>query len=53
MHHLYHTERYRATLRLSVLNLTNKAALYNFLPTFSGTQVVVPRTWQGELGLVF
>jgi hypothetical protein len=51
--HLYHTERYRVTLRLSVLNLTNKAALYNFLSTFSGTHVVAPRTWQGELGLVF
>ena len=41
------------TLRLSVLNLTNQQALYNFLSTFSGTHVVAPRTWQAELGLVF
>jgi hypothetical protein len=50
---LVHTDRYRMTLRLSVLNLTNKQALYNFLSTFSGTHVVAPRTWQAELGLVF
>ncbi|MBZ5514084.1 MAG: hypothetical protein LAN62_04425, partial [Acidobacteriia bacterium] len=50
---LYHTDRYHVTLRLSVLNLTNEAALYNFLSTFSGTHVVAPRTWQAELGLAF
>ncbi len=50
---LIHTDRYRMTLRLSVLNLTNRQELYNFLSTFSGTHVVAPRTWQAELGLVF
>jgi hypothetical protein len=48
-----HTDRYRMTLRLSVLNLTNEKALYNFLSTFSGTHTVAPRTWQAELALVF
>jgi hypothetical protein len=50
---LFHTEPYHVTLRLSVLNLTNQRALYNFLSTFSGTHVVAPRTWQAELGLTF
>jgi hypothetical protein len=50
---LMHTDRYRLTLRLSVLNLTNEQALYNFLSTFSGTHVVAPRTLQAELGFVF
>ena len=50
---LLHTEPYHVTLRLSVLNLTNKEALYNFLSTFSGTHTVTPRTWQAHLGLVF
>lgn len=50
---LMHTDRYRVTLRLSVLNLTNEKALYNFLSTFSGTHVVAPRTWQAQLGFVF
>ncbi len=30
--------------RLTVINLTNKYALYNFLSTFSGTHYVTPRT---------
>jgi hypothetical protein len=50
---LLHTDRPRYTLRLSVLNLTNKAALYNFLSTFSGTHFVSSRTWQAQIGLVF
>ena len=29
--------------RLSVVNVTNKYALYNFLSTFSGTHYVTPR----------
>jgi outer membrane receptor protein involved in Fe transport len=50
---LLHMDHYRMTLRLSVLNLTNKQALYNFLSTFSGTHVLAPRTWQAELGFTF
>jgi hypothetical protein len=41
------------TARFSVINLTNKLALYNFLSTFSGTHFVAPRTFQGSLGLNF
>jgi hypothetical protein len=36
-----------------VTNLTNEAALYNFLSTFSGTHWVPPRTFQAEVGYVF
>jgi hypothetical protein len=50
---LFRTDRYRVKLRLSVLNLTNKVAVYNFLSTFSGTHFVTPRLWQAELGFVF
>ena len=50
---LVRMDHYHVTLRLSVLNLTNRTALYNFLSTFSGTHVVAPRTWQAELGFVF
>jgi hypothetical protein len=40
-------------LRLTVTNLGNKVALYNFLSTFSGTHFVPPRTWQGSVGYQF
>ncbi|HLK47929.1 MAG TPA: TonB-dependent receptor [Bryobacteraceae bacterium] len=51
---LFHTEaRRRTTLRLSVENLTNKKALYNFLSTFSGTHFVAPRTYQASVGYSF
>ena len=50
---LLHTEPYHLTLKLSVLNLTNKAALYNFLSTFSGTHYVTPRAMTAELGFHF
>jgi len=50
---LLHTENYKIQLRLTVLNLTNKEALYNFLSTFSGTHFVAPRVFQVELRAVF
>ncbi|MGO9616077.1 MAG: hypothetical protein ACLP6W_06695, partial [Bryobacteraceae bacterium] len=37
-------DRYKWSARLTVVNLTNKEALYNFLSTFSGTHYVTPRT---------
>ncbi len=46
-------ERNRVTVQLTVTNLTNKVALYNFLSTFSGTHFVPPRTWQVSLGYAF
>jgi hypothetical protein len=50
---LFHTEHARVTLRLSALNLSNVAALYNFLSTFSGTHFVTPRSYTATIGLVF
>jgi hypothetical protein len=51
---LFHKETGpRVTLRLTVENLTNKVALYNFLSTFSGTHFVAPRTYQVSLGYSF
>ena len=53
MDNLFHTERYKANLRLSVVNLTNKVALYNFLSTFSGTHFIPPRSYMAQLGFTF
>ena len=50
---LFHGERTKWTARFTVVNLTNKNALYNFLSTFSGTHFVTPRSYQGELGFTF
>src|SRR5579872_7446742 len=50
---LFHAEHYKTTLRFTVLNLANTAALYNFLSTFSGTHFVTPRTYTAEIGFVF
>ena len=47
------TEHTRMTLRFTVLNLTNKEALYNFQSTFSGTHFVSPRSFQGQIGITF
>jgi len=43
----------RVSLTLTVINLTNKVALYNFLSTFSGTHFVSPRTYTAQLGYHF
>lgn len=40
---IFHGDRYKWSFRVSVVNLTNKTALYNFLSTFSGTHYVTPR----------
>jgi hypothetical protein len=45
--------RYKWSLRLTVVNLTDKKALYNFLSTFSGTHFVTPRAVTAELGFHF
>ena len=46
-------ERYKWSLRLTAINLTNKVALYNFFSTFSGTHYVTPRSLTAELGFHF
>ena len=50
---LLHTDRTKLTLRFSILNLTNKNALYNFESTFSGTHFVTPRAFQVQTGITF
>ena len=50
---LFHGDARKWSLRFTVINLTNKYALYNFLSTFSGTHYVTPRTFTGELGFHF
>ena len=50
---LFHGDHYKWSLRLTVVNLMNKTALYNFLSTFSGTHYVTPRAITAELGFHF
>ena len=50
---LFKGDKYKWSLRLSAINLTNKEALYNFISTFSGTHYVTPRTLAVELGFHF
>ena len=46
-------DKYKWSLRLTAVNLTNKVALYNFLSTFSGTHYVTPRAMTAEIGFHF
>lgn len=50
---LFHGDRYKWSLRLTAINVTNKEALYNFLSTFSGTHFVTPRALTAEVGFHF
>jgi hypothetical protein len=50
---LFHSDRAKVKLRVSVVNLTNKEALYNFLSTFTGTHFVTPRAYQVQFGVAF
>jgi hypothetical protein len=50
---IFHTERPRYRVQFTVVNLTNKDALYNFLSTFSGTHFVSPRAYTAEIGMVW
>ena len=50
---LFAGSRTKLKLRFSVINLTNKEALYNFLSTFTGTHFVAPRTYQLSVGVNF
>jgi hypothetical protein len=50
---LHAKEKQRITVELSVVNMTDKVALYNFLSTFSGTHFVQPRTYEAHIGYVF
>jgi len=50
---LFNGDRYKWSARISVVNLTDKYALYNFLSTFSGTHYVSPRAITGTIALHF
>lgn len=50
---LFRGDRYKWSLRLTAVNITNKEALYNFISTFSGTHYVTPRGLTAELGFHF
>jgi hypothetical protein len=50
---LFKNSRYKWGARVSVVNLTNKYALYNFLSTFSGTHYVTPRDMTAQITLNF
>ncbi len=50
---LLRTRDYQWNLRLTVTNLTNNEALYNFLSTFSGTHFVEPRSYTVEMDVQF
>ena len=50
---LFHGDRYKWSARFSIINLTDKEALYNFLSTFSGTHYVTPRTFTGTIAFHF
>jgi carboxypeptidase family protein len=46
-------DKTKLRVRFSILNVTNKEALYNFLSTFSGTHFVTPRAYQVHVGVTF
>jgi hypothetical protein len=50
---LFHGDKYKWSARVSVVNLANEYALYNFLSTFSGTHYVSPRSVTGTIGFHF
>jgi hypothetical protein len=50
---LFHGERYKWSAQVTVINLANNYALYNFLSTFSGTHYVTPRSYSAQLGFHF
>jgi hypothetical protein len=50
---LFKGERYKWSLTLTAINLTDKTALYNFLSTFSGTHYVTPRSLTAQVGFHF
>jgi hypothetical protein len=50
---LFHGDRYKWSARLTIVNIANKEALYNFLSTFSGTHYVTPRAVTGTIAFHF
>jgi hypothetical protein len=50
---LFGGDKYKWSAQLTVINLTNHYALYNFLSTFSGTHYVTPRAITAQLAFHF
>ena len=50
---LFHGDKYKWSLQLTAINITNRTALYNFLSTFSGTHYVTPRALTAQIGFHF
>jgi len=50
---LFHGDHYKWSARITVINIADKVALYNFLSTFSGTHYVTPRTITAQIGFHF
>ncbi len=50
---LFHGDKYKWSAQFTIINLTNKYSLYNFLSTFSGTHYVTPRSLTAEIGVHF
>jgi hypothetical protein len=50
---LFHGDKRKWSAQVTVINLTDKVALYNFLSTFSGTHYVTPRALTAQVGFNF
>jgi hypothetical protein len=50
---IWKRDRYSLGAKMTVVNLMNKVALYNFLSSFSGTHFVAPRTLEGAITFHF
>lgn len=50
---LFRGDKYKWSLQLTAINITNQYALYNFLSTFSGTHYVTPRAFTAQIGFHF
>jgi hypothetical protein len=50
---LFRGDKYKWSAQVTVINLANRVALYNFLSTFSGTHYVTPRTVAAQVGFNF
>ena len=50
---LFRGDKYKWSLQLTAINITNHYALYNFLSTFSGTHYVTPRALTAQVGFHF
>jgi hypothetical protein len=50
---IWHREHYHLDGKITVTNLMDKVALYNFLSSFSGTHFITPRSVQAQLSLRF